>query len=665
MTKPISTSYDFKGTAEGIAQGLFMGTVKEVPTRQLREGVTFLYLGEPRDIFKYGSFYAFTNGQWKRVDMSPGFGLGPNRVCVTDSGSSIVSSRITTSELDSLDDVKANVQDQFDSLTGRMTTAESDIDSLEGRVTPLENRMDKAESDIHSLDNRTTSLEGRVTVNENSIVSLDTRMDSVESRATSVENRVTKCEVDVRDIQNELNSSTTDINVTINEFKQDTETRFSVVEGRVTVNENDIDALENRATSLENRTTSLETRMTEAEGDIDELDATKQDNLTGAVTGFAMNDAPPSRAIVSDASGKLVVSNITSAEIDTLDGIKGNIQQALDSLNQWVASIGEFHVLFVDELPDVGEQMTIYFVPSKNSVDSNVKDEFMYVNGVWEQIGSTAFTLTIAQDGTGITINGTVLQDATATQDGLMTAQHVQRLGQAETDIDNVENRCTSLETRMTTAETDIDNVENRATSLEQRVTTAETDIDNVENRCTSLETRVTTNEGNITNLTSRMETAETDITNVENRVATTEQNITNLQNSSSSQGTDISGIQSSITQINQSITNLQNGKQDNVSGGASTITSSNLTANRALVSNGSGKVAVSAVTSTELGYLDGVTSGIQSQINAKLSRSGGTMTGILTADNNTSYSTKQVRNITISTSSPSGGSYGDIWIQY
>ena len=60
------------------------------------------------------------------------------------------------------------------------------------------------------------------------------------------------------------------------------------------------------------------------------------------------------------------------------------------------------------------------------------------------------------------------------------------------------------------------------------------------------------------------------------------------------------------------------NGKQATVTGGASTITSSNLAASRALVSNGSGKVAVSAVTSTELGYLDGVTSNIQTQINGK-----------------------------------------------
>lgn len=62
------------------------------------------------------------------------------------------------------------------------------------------------------------------------------------------------------------------------------------------------------------------------------------------------------------------------------------------------------------------------------------------------------------------------------------------------------------------------------------------------------------------------------------------------------------------------------NGKQATITGGASTITTSNLTVNRALVSNANGKVAVSAVTATELGYLDGVTSNIQTQLNGKLS---------------------------------------------
>ena len=47
-----------------------------------------------------------------------------------------------------------------------------------------------------------------------------------------------------------------------------------------------------------------------------------------------------------------------------------------------------------------------------------------------------------------------------------------------------------------------------------------------------------------------------------------------------------------------------------------------NLTASRALVSDTNGDVSVSAVTSTEIGYLDGVTSGIQTQLDGKASSS-------------------------------------------
>lgn len=59
---------------------------------------------------------------------------------------------------------------------------------------------------------------------------------------------------------------------------------------------------------------------------------------------------------------------------------------------------------------------------------------------------------------------------------------------------------------------------------------------------------------------------------------------------------------------------------------GATTIPS--LTASRALVSNVSGNVAASVVTATELGYVSGVTSALQTQINAKAALAGATFTG-------------------------------------
>lgn len=98
---------------------------------------------------------------------------------------------------------------------------------------------------------------------------------------------------------------------------------------------------------------------------------------------------------------------------------------------------------------------------------------------------------------------------------------------------------------------------------------------------------QINTNEDNIVMLDSDMEAAQGDITTLKGNVTT-------------------------LTAALQS-------KQNKIVGGASTITDDNLTANRALVSNGSGKVVVSTVTSTELGYLDGVTSNVQTQLDKKL----------------------------------------------
>lgn len=73
-----------------------------------------------------------------------------------------------------------------------------------------------------------------------------------------------------------------------------------------------------------------------------------------------------------------------------------------------------------------------------------------------------------------------------------------------------------------------------------------------------------------------------------------------------------VDGVTSSIqTQID--------GKQATITGGATSITSSNLTANRALISDANGKVAASIVSNTELAYAAyGVTSGVQTQLNNK-----------------------------------------------
>ena len=103
----------------------------------------------------------------------------------------------------------------------------------------------------------------------------------------------------------------------------------------------------------------------------------------------------------------------------------------------------------------------------------------------------------------------------------------------------------------------------------------------------------------------------------VASRVSTNEDNIAMAES-------DIDGLQTTVGTLQTNVNNVQTAltsKQDTVVGGASTITEDNLTASRALVSNSSGKVDVSTVTSTELGYLDGVTSNVQTQLNKKLEK--------------------------------------------
>ena len=95
--------------------------------------------------------------------------------------------------------------------------------------------------------------------------------------------------------------------------------------------------------------------------------------------------------------------------------------------------------------------------------------------------------------------------------------------------------------------------------------------------------------------------------------------------------GTAVTSTAAEINYVDGVTSNVQtqlDSKQATITGAATTIASSDLTASRALTSNASGKVEVSAVTSTELGYLDGVTSPVQTQLDSKLSSSGNITTG-------------------------------------
>jgi hypothetical protein len=71
-------------------------------------------------------------------------------------------------------------------------------------------------------------------------------------------------------------------------------------------------------------------------------------------------------------------------------------------------------------------------------------------------------------------------------------------------------------------------------------------------------------------------------------------------------------------------------GAQATITGAATSIATADLTASRALASDASGKVAVSATTSAELAFVSGVTSAIQTQINTKAPSASPTLSGTI-----------------------------------
>lgn len=132
------------------------------------------------------------------------------------------------------------------------------------------------------------------------------------------------------------------------------------------------------------------------------------------------------------------------------------------------------------------------------------------------------------------------------------------------------------------------------------------------------------TKESDSTSVIYRFPKRETSSTVLDYTLATTkdiEEQIANLVGSAPESLNTLKELANAIEDNQEIIATLNSAigsKQNTITGAATTVVSSNLTANRVVVSNTSGKIATSDITSTELNYLDGVTSNIQTQLNGK-----------------------------------------------
>ncbi len=92
--------------------------------------------------------------------------------------------------------------------------------------------------------------------------------------------------------------------------------------------------------------------------------------ITSALTSYATN------AGVQTAIATALADYMTASEVN-------------DAIASAVVAASGIRFEAVAALPDTGEANVIYLVPN-NKTGNNVKDEYMWIDGKWELLGSTA-----------------------------------------------------------------------------------------------------------------------------------------------------------------------------------------------------------------------------------------------------------------------------------
>ena len=106
------------GIASSAFQGRFIGEVSQMPAPSAEfEGRILLYTGASSAYVRYAYYVCQqSNGTWSwvRQNLAPPYTLQPMKAVASDAAGELVSSEITSSELNTLAGMKANIKDTFD-----------------------------------------------------------------------------------------------------------------------------------------------------------------------------------------------------------------------------------------------------------------------------------------------------------------------------------------------------------------------------------------------------------------------------------------------------------------------------------------------------------------------------------------------------------------------
>ena len=291
-------------------------------------------------------------------------------------------------------------------------------------------------------------------------------------------------------------------------------------------------------------------------------------NIAGAVSTITTGDLTASRALVSDGSGKVAVSAVSSTEIGHLDGVTSAIQTQINAV----------------EARRAANLTSATFTGQVNMSDDLIVTGNLTVNG----------------DTTTVNSENKVIQDRF-----IMLANSVS--GAPSADVGILFNRGTSGNAAFFYDESAKFFTLSETRDPDTNVAVSPTGAANLSVGQLTASTVAFNGADLNTAITDNVATLNTADTALQSRLTT---NVTAFTNEDTA-------LQARITANNTLTSAVETRRTQNIAGAVSTITTSDLTASRALVSGSGGKVEVSAITSTELAFLDGIDQNINSNLQA------------------------------------------------
>ena len=555
--------------------------------------------------------------------------------------------------------------DSVNGKTGEVVLNAADVGALPN-TTVIPDKTSQLDNDSGYITNSALTGYAKTTDIPTKVSQLDNDSHYITASEAPVQSVNTKTGAVIL-TQDDIDDGKTYVR-THNDFTDVLKAQINTNEDNIAMAESDIDGLQTDVGTLKTNVTSLQTALT-----------SKQDVIVGAASTITEDNLATDRALISNSSGKVAVSNVTSTELGYLDGVTSNVQTQLDKKLEKapVTSVNSKTGAVQLNATDVGALPDTTVIPSKTSQldnDSGFISELPIASST--QLGGVKVGagLNVSTEGT-LSVTGGGTADAVEWNNVLDKPTTIAGYGITDAKI---ENGTITLGDKTITPLTSapVTSVNSKTGDVvlgasDVGALPADTVIPTVNNATLTIRR----NSVDIGSFTAN----SADDVNIDINVPTDKSdiglgNVDNVKQYSASNPppypvTSVNGQTGDVT-VEADLPEHLVKYQSLASVETTTLVDADTLQGHdaAYFAKQSDVNTINSQVSTNTSDIATLQSGL-STVNAnianKLDKSGGTMTGALVAQSNTNYTTAQVRNVIISPNVPSGGNDGDIWIQY